>query len=73
MGEDVTFLCNVQKLNTQGDRFCDTLCNTRKCYCPHHTTSGTFHGGYSAMFIASRKVVRGVQRVLQNSLDGILI
>ena len=37
---------------------------TCKCYCPHHMTSGTFQGGYSAMFIASRRVLKGARRVL---------
>ena len=32
-----------------------------------HMTSGTFHGGFSAMFIASRRVILGARRVLYPS------
>ena len=41
-----------------------TVCSACKCYCPHHMTSGTFQGGYSAMFIASRRVFKGARRVM---------
>ena len=35
-----------------------------------HDYSGTFQGGYSARFIASKKVLKGTRRVLyQNSLE----
>ena len=40
-----------------------TVCSACKCYCPH-MTSGTFQGGYSAMFIASRRVLKEAKRVL---------
>ena len=53
----------------------DAVCNACKCYCPLHMTSGTFQGGYSAMFIASRWVLKREEGfcTLQNSIERTLL
>ena len=51
--------CHLPLHSTVGRMYgepCDTEC--------HSMTSGTFQGGYSAMFTASRRVLKGARRVL---------